>query len=355
MKSLLHLSMTAVATLFVQATPARPSDPFTFLAPTVTIDADARRAIDAGRPYARVLPARDHELAILAIVSANVDGNRLVAWMRQIEQLKKGKYILAIGRFSEPARIDDLAGLMLDQPDLDGLRQCKPGNCGLKLGAGEIATLQRLMVGRLADWEPAVQAAFRRLMIDRVRAYEREGQSALPAYMDHSPPVDPSGVFTSLVAHSPYLTANLPDFSTYLTQYPRAPLSRVEGLLYWSKEQVGNKPIVSITHLNILRMPGCAAADTLVAAKQIFATHYMNGSLGLTALVHGCAGQPNYLIYVNRSQVDVLGGFWGGLVRMIVERRVKSESAEILKTLRARLESGEPSSTSGTSDTRERR
>jgi hypothetical protein len=345
MRLLISLSLAVAAVLALQAapiTPPDPSDPFAFLAPTVTIDADTRRSIDAGRPYAKVLPAQDRELAILAIVSVNVDGGRLVSWMREIEQLKKGSYILAIGRFSDPPRIDDLAGLMLDQPDLDELRQCKPGDCGLKLGAAEIQTLQQLMVGSLAEWEPAVQAAFRRLMLERVQAYQRDGQAALPHPADHRPPVDPSAVFASLVSHSPYLVANLPEFSTYLTQYPRAPLGRVEQLIYWSKEKVGNKPIVSITHLNILRMPGCAAADTLVAAKQIFATHYMNGSLSLTGIVHGCSGQPNYLVYVNRSQVDVLGGFWGGLVRLIVERRVKGESADILKTLRQRLESGEP-------------
>jgi hypothetical protein len=226
------------------------------------------------------------------------------------------------------------------------LRQCRPGDCGLKLGAAELEALQKLMVGRLADWEPAVQTEFRRLMIDRVRIYEHKGQSALQPYVDRGPPIDPSGVFASLVAHSPYLSANFPEFSAYLTQYPKASADRVESLLYWSKELMGNRPIISITHLNILRNPGCAGLDALVAAKQIFATHYLNGSLGLTAVVHGCSDQPNYLVYVNRSQVDVLGGFWGGVVRMIIERRVKGESADILTALRERLESGEPAGTS---------
>jgi len=345
MLRLMALPLIAAAILALQTGPAArpdPADPFAFLAPTVTIDSDARRGIDAGRPYAKVLTAQDRELAILAVVSVKVDGDRLAAWMHKIEQLKKGSYILAIGLFSDTPRIEDLSGLMLDQQDLEDLRQCKPGDCGMKLGAAEIDALRKPMVGSLAEWEPAVQMAFRRVMLERVQAYKRDGQVALPAMADRKPPLEPSKVFASLVAHSPYLTTNLPEFAAYLTRYPHAPNSRVEELLYWSKEKVGGKPIVSITHLNILRSSGCAAADTFVAAKQIFATHYLNGSLGLTAIVQGCSGQPNYLVYLNRSQVDALGGFWGGFVRMIVEKRVKNESAEILKTLRQRLESGEP-------------
>jgi hypothetical protein len=38
----------------------------------------------------------------------------------------------------------------------------------------------------------------------------------------------------------------------------------------------------------------------------------------------------------------VLDGFWGGLVRRILERRLKSEAPTLLETLRHRLESGEP-------------
>jgi hypothetical protein len=53
-------------------------------------------------------------------------------------------------------------------------------------------------------------------------------------------------------------------------------------------------------------------------------------------------GGPNYLVYVNRSQVDVLRGMFGGIVRWFIEHRLKDEAAEVLQGLRRRLESGEP-------------
>jgi hypothetical protein len=49
-----------------------------------------------------------------------------------------------------------------------------------------------------------------------------------------------------------------------------------------------------------------------------------------------------YLVYLNRSRIDVLDGFLGGFVRRIVERRLRSEAADVVRGLRRRLESGEP-------------
>jgi hypothetical protein len=50
-----------------------------------------------------------------------------------------------------------------------------------------------------------------------------------------------------------------------------------------------------------------------------------------------------YLAYPNRSDLDVLSGLWGGLVRMVLERRLKAEATGVLEALRARLETGPPS------------
>jgi hypothetical protein len=62
----------------------------------------------------------------------------------------------------------------------------------------------------------------------------------------------------------------------------------------------------------------------------------------VTAVVEDGSGHT-YLVYINRSQVDVFGGKFGGLKRAMVERRLKSEIAEEFDALRRRLESGPPS------------
>jgi hypothetical protein len=82
--------------------------------------------------------------------------------------------------------------------------------------------------------------------------------------------------------------------------------------------------------------------DVIVAGLQIFATHYYDASLGVTALLPGEPGGTNYLVYVNRSEIDVLDGPLSGVTRWFLRRRLRSEATTVLDGLRRRLESGEP-------------
>ena len=97
--------------------------------------------------------------------------------------------------------------------------------------------------------------------------------------------------------------------------------------------------------MSILRGHAAGLPDALVAGKEIFATRYVNASLNLTAIMRGESGGPNYLAYVNRSDVDMLGGVFGGLVRWFLQCRLRTEAANVLQGLRRRLESGEPQAT----------
>ena len=319
---------------------ASSGDPFTFFQPTVTITADDRRQLDRGRAIARVLPGQDLEIAVLAAVPVNIDGDRLVAWMRQIGQLKKSAYVLAIRRFSDPLRIGDVADLMLDDDELSEILTCRPSRCGVKLSAAEMTELQRAAADGGAEWKTALQGRFRRIVLERVNAYLAAGEAG--PYENHHGQVWPANEFARLLDHSAFLREHAPGFAGYLRRGPIPPISDVESFVYWSKERLADKPIVSVTHVNILRSHDERLPDVLIAAKQIFATHYINASLGLTALVPGGPGGPNYLVYVNRSEVDMLRGMFGGIIRWVLQRRLKAEAAKVLEGLRRRLESGEP-------------
>jgi hypothetical protein len=112
--------------------------------------------------------------------------------------------------------------------------------------------------------------------------------------------------------------------------------------MYWSKEQCGaGKPVVAVTHVEIIRPHGPSAVRLAVVSREILATHYRNASIGLTAVSDNGGGQ-HYLVYVNRSQIDVLGGLFGGSRRSIIEGRLKNESVTVFQEVRRRLESGPP-------------
>src|SRR5215831_20434589 len=117
--------------LFLQtaaaAVPANGAAPFTFFQPSITVTVSEQSVLDRGDPIARLLPDKGQEEGVFTAVPAKIDGNRLVAWERRIEDLKEGGYVLAIHRFSDPPRIEDLEGLELDKEDLSAIHSCRPG------------------------------------------------------------------------------------------------------------------------------------------------------------------------------------------------------------------------------------
>ena len=319
-------------------------DPFAFFRPSIAVSADDRRDLDRGQPIARVVRGADREIAVFAAIQVSSGGDRLVAWTQEIGELKKSPYVLAIGRFSDPPAIQDLDSLTVDDGDLSAIRRCRRGDCELKLAGAEIDRLQQPIAEAGDNWKPVLQDAFRQIVLQRVEGYLANGHAALQGYEDKDGLLSLGARFSSLLKRSVFLTGAAPRFAEYLDRYPRAPISEVESFIYWSKERLDGKAIISATHVSILRGGASGLPDALVAGKGIFATHYVNASLGLTAIMRGRPGSPNYLAYVNRSDVDVVGGLFGGLLRVFMERRLKKEASTVLLGLRQRLESGDPMS-----------
>ena len=318
------------------------NDPFQFLVPSVVVSVRDRADLGRDQVVARVLSGKGGQLAIFVATRLNAQPEALVAWTRAIAGLKRSKFVLAIGRFSNPPRPSDLEELTLDQPDLDAIRQCRPRDCGLKLSAGEITSLTAVLATAGDDWRDPVQREFRRLLVERVAQYRAGGLGALLSPADRKKSRRPDDALSAIVEQSKFL-AKLPYVVAWLKEYPHAD-SAVESFFYWSKEHYGEgKPVISITHVGIVR----PASDhrlpaILVAGKQIFATHYLEGGLGLTMVLRDATNGALYLVYVNRSQVDLLSGFFGGFVRGVLEARIERQAPLIVRGLRARLESGNP-------------
>ena len=77
----------------------------------------------------------------------------------------------------------------------------------------------------------------------------------------------------------------------------------------------------------------------LVASKQIYANHYFNAFLALTAFVN-VPGAPSssYLVYENRSRADGLEGPFGKLKRGVVEKKALEGLRGIIEQSKASLE-----------------
>jgi hypothetical protein len=316
------------------------TDPFAFFQPTVTITSLQRSTLQQGYPITQLLPTGGQEDAVFTAVSVGIDGDRLVAWERRIEELKKGKYVLAVGRFSDPPRIEDLAGLELDRDDIDDLRKCRAGHCQLKLSAKEMARLRTAAAHARGDATRAIQEAFRRVIFERVKLYLTSGQ--VPPYEDQHAPVQPGASFAKLMQATPFLINHAPELSEHLLEYPSKPLTGVESFLYWSRERAVGKAIISVTHVNIVRYHAAGMPEVLIVNRDIYSSHYVNASLSVTALTSRTPSDSNYLVYTNRTEVDILHGIFEGVIRSVMQNRVRDATTRELEVYKQRLESGPP-------------
>ena len=343
-------AVICLAMLLGLSTPSDPDgDPFRFFGPSVAVTMSDRAMLERGLPIILILDAEGHELAVFTAieVGAGVTPDRMVAWMRNVAEFRKSSFVLAVQRFSNPPRIEDLDTLTLDEGDLKDIEECRPGDCGLKLSAVEIEYFQRVIRDAGKHWKPSVLTAFRQMVLQRVAGYTAKGHIALDAYRDGRKPRSPAVAFDRLLQRSIFLQQRAPRIAKALARSPAAQATDAEEFIYWSKERFGGKAVVNATHVRIFRPAGIKGVEVLMTGTQVFATHYLDACLGVTALVLDRHSSRGYFVYFNRSDVDLLGGFWGRFARRIIEGRVEDDGPAILREVARRLSSGDPPVPSG--------
>ena len=142
----------------------------------------------------------------------------------------------------------------------------------------------------------------------------------------------------ALIAASSYIGKVLPEFPEHLKAFPKSKVSAVENWIVWSKIKFGLKPVLAINHIMIYQTAKETGPQIVVASKQIYANHYFDSSLGLTAFVNIPGASPgSFLLYENRSRADGLEGMFGKLKRGLVEDRAVDGVKTILEQSRVNL------------------
>ena len=297
---------------------------------------------DAGDVIARIAPGgSDGEVAALAAVRIRAGKDDTLSYFNQFLSYEDGSVTLQFGRFSRPPAAADVARLTLDPDDVDALRTCKARDCDLRIGGAAIADLQKAIDFASPGADGRAHALARQRILDYVSAYLERGNAALVTYNDCSQPVSLAEQWKGLVAATPSFAHYAPALRQYADGFPRASLPGATDLIYWAKENYGlPKPVINVTHMITWRDP--ARPDRiLVAQKQIYASHYYDGSLALTALVDlpPVNGRPACaMIYFNRSRGDLLKGGFGGLKRKLAQDQARKAAVQTLTTIRDVLE-----------------
>ena len=291
-----------------------------------------------GKAVTRILPSEKQEVAVFGIVLVRVPAEFFVSRFRDIESYKRSTSIPNVKKFSDPPKIEDLHQLTIDEDDLRELKNCKVGDCGVKLPADLILRLRKDIDWSAPDARQKVTELGRMALLQYVQRYLAGGNEQLSQYSDKKQPLRVAEQFDAILKASPYIYDYDPEFYEYLRDYPKKPLDGVENFVYWSKEKFGLKPVISVTHVSIYQQPELHL--TLLASKQIYANHYFEASLGLTvALAATQDTNPSfYLLYFNRSRSDALHGGFGGLARGQVKSRTRNGALENLGKIQRSLE-----------------
>jgi hypothetical protein len=304
-----------------------------------SLTADQWKAVNRGEVQAKVLDTHEkREVAVVGVAHLRARTACFVTKFQNIETFKKNPAVLRIRKFMPPVGSQDLEGFRLEGHDLADLLNCRVGNCNVKLSAGAIERLSRDVNWSRSDHDVRAQAVIREELQSYLEAYLHRGNSALMEYHDKKNPVRLAREFRGVLDAEPGLGEFVPEFREYLAQYPGQPLPGMSDFFYWSTESFGLKPVASITHVYVYVQPGRVA----IASQQIYASHYFDASLGLTAALDdpGDASNPGmYIVYLNRSRIDLLAGFFGGLRRAILRGRLRDgmrkNLAEVVRKLEA--------------------
>ena len=311
-----------------------------FLQERIKLTDENLASLERGDPVTRVLKTKDKkEIAALGIVRVDASAELFVRGLRDIVNFKKSSSVPQIGKFSNPPRLEDLKGLTLDQCCLDAIKNCESGQCSMQM-SGEMMERFRGELDRYApDYQARANSLARTILLDYVKAYLQAGNPALIDYDDRGKRIRLISEYQSLLEESRFLTDYAPEFQKYLEEFPKASSPSVEDFIYWSKEEYGLKPVVSITHVAIYKRTLGNRTEVLVASKQLYANHYFDGSLGLTAFVEGNeqATSCSYLLYLNRSRIGALQGIFVGLKRSVIGAQVREGLRKNLVLIKRRL------------------
>ena len=77
-------------------------NPFEFFAPWVVISDSEKRRLERDEVVVRMLHGGDGQLAVFVATRLKAPPDALAAWTRAIAELKRSRFVLAVGRFSEP-------------------------------------------------------------------------------------------------------------------------------------------------------------------------------------------------------------------------------------------------------------
>jgi hypothetical protein len=312
-----------------------------FMRTNFGVTTDDLTRVNSGVVVTRSLPASGaRDVTTFGIVRIAVPAAFYVSHLENITSFKRDDAVLQIGTFGTAPALRDVAGLTLDESDLKSLRNCRVGRCSLQLPASGIQRLHQGIDWQRSDAREQAQVAVRQVLVDFVSAYVARGAAASMRYADGPVEMDTGREFASMAQSPSVAWDGITMLREHLLKYPAPAVEPTRDQIYWSKEKVAGRGVVSITHLAVTRLSAESFVEYAVSSKQIYGSHYYDASLGTTFLIcdRTLPMPATYVIYLNQSRIDLLETAFGSMIRNIIKSRARSTVATRLEKLQRTLE-----------------
>lgn len=291
-------------------------------------------AVERGGAVAQVLRTERREVAVFGAVRIQGRRDLLIERYRDVTNLRKSDIVLQIGTFSRPPRTEDLVPLTFEDYDLDAPRNCVPGDCPVRLSSEMMARMRAAVKWGAPGARLQSAAAWRDVLTDIVRGYTSAGDVSLPEYAKKEEPLSVRTELDRIYAQFGFLADVSPEFLRYIREYPRGRLAGAEDTIYWSKNDLGVRPVMGITHQTTYAPSGKPA---LIAVKRIYAAHYMDGGLSVTVLTDDGSG-GFYMMTIERIRTRSLTSLMRTFVRSAVQDKSRTGIEKMLRSSKRSLE-----------------
>ena len=312
-----------------------------FLQHTIALTPNELSDATSGQPVVKVLePSDRREIAAFGIVRIDVPRSFYVRRATDFPTALRDPSRRQFALLSDPAVAPDVAALVLPHDDVADLAHCRPGECKLKLSAEAMAQVRASVDLASPTADSLVSAYFRARLLDYVTAYRARGDSALLVYEDEQTRTAAAQVFQAMLATSPYMYQYAPSLERYLEHYPADRPAGVSEVMFWADDDLpGLRSTITLTHV-VVYAPPELPGSTLIASKLLYADHYLDGALELTAVVDRTDGGGTgiYLVLLRRLHFDNLPS--GGVmnVRGRVTGKVRERTATFLRDAKTQSE-----------------
>ena len=295
-------------------------------------------AVERGAAVAKILETDTREIAVAGAVRIAAPTERLVARLREVENLQRSAIVLAVGRFSRPPKPGDLLAAPFEDYNLD-LADCRAGECRVRLGGADIARFHRDVDWRAGHARARAAAVWRDVLAGYAAEYDGRGRQGLPVYANKSEPLSVAAELSLLVDKFGFVARYSPELYGYLREFGPGRPAGSEDTIYWSKEDFGVRPVFRISHQVIHRRGATTSAD-IAATNQIYADHYLDAALGVTLAIAapGGSGDAFYMVAVNRARTRSLSGVMRRMIRGTVQGRSRDAMRKILTATKTALE-----------------